>query len=51
MQKELIMQEEKYSNIIYQLQYDRMRLRGRETTDKLGKLKHSQGPLNEYTKL
>lgn len=51
MQKELIQQEEKYANIIYQLQNDRMRLRGKDITDKLGKLKKSNGALNEYTKL
>lgn len=47
----MIQQEEKYANIIYQLQNDRMRLRGKDITEKLGKLKKSNGALNEYTKL
>ena len=51
MQKVLIQQEENYSNIIYQLQNDRMRLRGKDISEKLGRLQKSNGALNEYTKL
>lgn len=51
MQKVLIQQEENYAYIIYQLQNDRMRLRGKDISEKLGKLKKSNGALNEYTKL
>ena len=51
MQKVLIQQEESYTNIIYQLQADRLRLRGRDITQKLGKLQKTDGALNEYIKL
>jgi hypothetical protein len=45
-QKHLQVQEENYSNIIYQLQHDRMRLRGKEVTEKLNRLQKSDGALN-----
>lgn len=51
MQKVLIQQEENYTSIIYQLQLDRMRLRGKDISDKLGKLQKSKGALNEFTKI
>ena len=51
MQKVLIQQEETYTNIIYQLQTDRLRLRGKDITSKLGKLQKTDGALNEYIRL
>ena len=45
-QKHLQAQEENYSNIIYQLQHDRMRLRGKDVTEKLNRLQKSDGALN-----
>lgn len=51
MQKVLIQQEETYTNIIYQLQTDRLRLRGKDITTKLGKLQKTDGALNEYIRL
>ena len=49
-QKLLYMQEENYQNIIYQLQLDRMKLRGHKVTEKLNKLQKSNGALNQYIK-
>ena len=51
MQKQLIQQEDSYTNIIYQLQMDRMRLRGNEISQKLGEIQKKNGALNQYTKL
>ena len=49
-QKLLYMQEENYQNIIYQLQLDRMKLRGHKVTEKLNNLQKSNGALNQYIK-
>ena len=42
--------EENYLEIIDQLQHDRMRLRGQRITQKVNKLKKSDGALNEFIK-
>lgn len=49
-QKVLQAQEENFSNVIFQLQYDRMRLRGKEVSEKLNKMQKSDGALNQYIK-
>lgn len=49
-QKVLQAQEENFSNVIFQLQYDRMRLRGKEVSEKLNKMQKSDGALNRYIK-
>lgn len=50
MQKALIQQEEAYVQIVERLQFDRMRLRGANMTNRLNKMQRSNGAFNEYTK-
>jgi len=42
------MQEENYQNIIHQLQLDRMKLKGRNISEKLNQMKKAEGGLSEY---
>ena len=49
-QKHIYQVEENYLDIISQLQHDRMKLRGQKVTEKLNKLKRSDGALNEFIK-
>jgi len=49
-QKHIYAVEENYLDIIAQLQHDRMKLRGQKVTEKLNKLKRSDGALNEFIK-
>lgn len=42
--------EDSYKNVIHQLQLDRMRLRGKDVTEKLNKLMKHDGAMNEYIK-
>ena len=42
------MQEENYSDIIYKLEHDRMRLRGKDITERLTKMQKQGGALNDF---
>lgn len=51
LQKMLYAQEENYQGIIYQLQLDRMKMKGAQVTEKLNKLVKSDSALNQFTKM
>ena len=44
------MQEDAYIDIIYHLEHDRMRLKGKDISLRLNKLQKQEGALNEYIK-
>ena len=50
MQKQLLLTEESFTNVILELQNDRMRMRGQNMLERLNKLQKSDGALNEYIK-
>jgi hypothetical protein len=47
-QKHLQMQEENYTDIIYKLEHDRMRLRGKDIQERLVRMQKQGGALNEF---
>jgi hypothetical protein len=49
-QKHLQAQEDNFTDIIYKLQHDRMRLTGKDLNERLSKMSKSGGAFNEYIK-
>ncbi|CDW91225.1 UNKNOWN [Stylonychia lemnae] len=51
LQKQLQISEEAFTNVIVELQKDRMQLKGQHLLERLHKLEKTEGPMNEYIKL